>query len=185
MALGKQAKVLSRAQVEAALGYVAKTRHPHRNRVIVLLSAKAGLRAKEIASLTWDMVTTADGKIGHAIHLQNIASKGRSGRVVPLNRELRQALVDLRTTNSRGRMSQHVVTTERSIRTSPHAIVLMFGKWFRRLGYNGCSSHSGRRTFITNAARKISTVGGSLRDVQITGGALSSQYDSALHRAAR
>ncbi len=96
MALGKQAKVLSRAQIDGALGYIAKTRHPVRNRVIFLLSAKAGLRAKEIASLTWDMVTGADDEIGRAINLRNEASKGRSGRMIPLNAELREALIEWR-----------------------------------------------------------------------------------------
>ena len=48
--------------------------------------------------------------------------------------------------------------------------MVTFAKWYRALGYVGCSSHSGRRTFITNAARKISTVGGSLRDVQVLAG---------------
>jgi integrase/recombinase XerD len=46
----------------------------------------------------------------------------------------------------------------------------MFARWYRELGFQGCSSHSGRRTFITNTARKISTVGGSLRDVQMLAG---------------
>ena len=131
---------------------------------------RAGFRAKEIASLTWEMVTGSDGEIGDAVQLRNAASKGRSGRVIPLNRELRQALVELRASKQRGRASPFVITTERSTVTSPHVIVLMFDKWFRALGYQGCSSHSGRRTFITNAARKISTVGGSLRDIQILAG---------------
>ena len=153
--------------------------------MIVLLSAKAGLRAKEIASLTWEMVTTGEGEIGRAIHLQNVASKGLSGRVVPLNGMLRQALVDLRASTPRGRPSSHVVTTERALRTSPHGIVLMFGKWFRALGYNGCSSHSGRRTFITNAARKISTVGGSLRDIQMLAGHRRLALPSVISRQIR
>ena len=97
MGLGKQAKTLTKGQIDAALGYLSNTRHPARNRVILLLSVKAGLRAKEIASLTWEMVTTSDGEIGNAIHLRNTASKGRTGgRVIPLNKELRAALLDLR-----------------------------------------------------------------------------------------
>jgi integrase len=63
-----------------------------------------------------------------------------------------------------------VIRTERSEKTSPQAIVNMFASWFYDMCLNGCSSHSGRRTFITNAARKISTVGGSLRDVQMLAG---------------
>ena len=63
-----------------------------------------------------------------------------------------------------------MITTERSEKTSAAAIVNLFAAWYKTVGLNGCSSHSGRRTFITNAARKISTVGGSLRDVQMLAG---------------
>lgn len=171
MSLGKQAKTLSKGQVDAVLGYLASTRHPDRNRVMLLLSVKAGLRAKEIASLTWDMVTDAQGQIGDAIHLRDEAAKGRSGRVIPLNKELRAALIrlqELRIADCRS--SPFVIRTERSPRTSAAAVVNLFAAWYRALGFTGCSSHSGRRTFVTNAARRISTVGGSLRDVQLLAG---------------
>jgi integrase/recombinase XerD len=171
MGLGKQAKILTMAQIDAALNYLSGSRYPLRNRAILLLSVKAGLRAKEIASLTWDMATASDGEIGTSIHLTNEASKGRAGgRVIPLNRELRAALLSLRQSPSRARPSPFVATTERTTRTSPQAIVNLFSRWYRDLGFSGCSSHSGRRTFITNAARKISTVGGSLRDIQMLAG---------------
>jgi integrase len=49
---GKQAKILSEDDLEDLLVYAAATRNSIRNRVIVLLSAKAGLRAGEIANLT-------------------------------------------------------------------------------------------------------------------------------------
>jgi integrase/recombinase XerD len=166
--LGKQAKVLTKGQIEAVLAYLDKSRHPIRNRVIFLLSIKAGLRAKEIACLTWDMLTDARGNIGGAIHLRDDASKGRSGRVIPLNRELRAALLSWKERSSD--RSGYVISTERSGRTSAQAIVNLFSRWYERMGFQGCSSHSGRRTFITNAARKVSSVGGSVRDVQVLAG---------------
>ena len=113
------------------------------------------LRAKEIAALTWAMLTDAEGNIGDAIHLVDQASKGSSGRVIPLNKELKAALVQIQKAQVGGRASPFVVTTERAEQTSGAAIVNLFAVWYRALGFNGCSSHSGRRGFITNAARKI------------------------------
>ena len=171
MSLGKQAKTLTKPQVDAVLAYLTSTRHPIRNRVIFLLSLKAGLRAKEIASLTWAMVTDAEGALTDAISLTDIASKGRGGRVIPINKELWLALGALKAeAEELTRPSSFVITSERAGRTSSYAIVNKFAAWYRALGFNGASSHSGRRTAITNWARKISTVGGSLRDVQMLAG---------------
>jgi integrase len=94
--LGKQAKALSNAQAKAVLLHLEQSRNPTRNRLIFLLSIKAGLRAKEIAELTWRMVTDAQGEISAEIRLENSASKGRSGGVIAMNSELREALSNWR-----------------------------------------------------------------------------------------
>ena len=84
--------------------------------------------------------------------------------------ELRQALEVWRASCANSRPEDRVIRTARSRSTSAQVLVNLFRAWYRRLGFEGCSSHSGRRTFITNAARRISTVGGSLRDVQALAG---------------
>ena len=167
MSLFKQAKTLSKRQITLTTTLLQQTRYPARNLAIFLFSVKAGLRAKEIASLTWDMITDAEGNLGSAVHLRDEASKGSSGRVIPLNKDLRSALQKL---HDQRDSSPYVITTERAQKTSAAAIVNLFAQWYRMTRFNGCSSHSGRRTFITNAARTISTVGGSLRDVQMLAG---------------
>ncbi len=97
MAQGKQAKILSEPQIRATTQYLATTRNSLRDTVIFLLSVKSGLRAKEIASLAWQMVTDPEGNIADAIALQNIASKGKNGgRTIPLNKDLKQALETLK-----------------------------------------------------------------------------------------
>jgi integrase/recombinase XerD len=164
---GKQAKIVSPAQEKAILGSVATTRYPARDRVMLLLSMRAGLRAKAIASLTWAMVTDAQGQIAEALQLQNRTSKGKTGgRTIPLHPDLQAALVALQT--ARGAMAtpeRSVLFSERGSGLSAATVRLWFHRLYTALQMDGCSSHSGRRTFMTHAARRVSQVGGSLRDV--------------------
>ena len=170
--LGKQAKILSLLDVADLLTFADCTRHPIRNRVIVLLSAKAGLRAGEIASLTWDMVVDGSGHIGNVIELRDHAAKNGSGRLIPMHPDLVDALSAWRQ-SSVG--SGHVVQSQRGGPMTPLSIVVWFNRAFRTVGLEGCSSHSGRRTFITRAARLAHHAGGSLRDVQLLAGHRSIQ----------
>jgi integrase len=172
--LGRQAKILSSTDVEDLLVFVGCTRNPLRNRVMVLLSAKAGLRAREIANLTWDMVLGPTGQISGIIELRDHAAKKGSGRVIPIHPELRDALVALRALAAQS-TTDYVARSERGGPMTPSSIVVWFNRAFRNIGLKGCSSHSGRRTFVTRAARLVHKVGGSLRDVQLLAGHRSIQ----------
>ena len=171
---GRQAKTLSSADVNDLLVFARCTRNPLRNRVIVLLSAKAGLRAGEIASLTWDMVLGPVGQISGIIELRDHAAKKGSGRVIPIHPVLRDALAALRALAAQS-TTGYVVRSERGRSMSPPSIVVWFNRAFKSIGLKGCSSHSGRRTFVTRAARLVHKVGGSLRDVQLLAGHRSIQ----------
>jgi integrase len=170
--LCKQAKILSPLDVADVLAFTDCTRHPIRNRVIVLLSAKAGLRAGEIAGLTWDMVLAASGEIGHTIELRDCAAKKGGGRLIPIHSNLVHALSAWRQATAG---SGHVVRSERGGPMTALSIVIWFKKAYQYVGLEGCSSHSGRRTFITRAARLVHHAGGSLRDVQLLAGHRSIQ----------
>jgi integrase len=169
---GKQAKILSIGDVNDLLVFATSTRHPLRNCVIVLLAAKAGLRAGEIAKLTWDMVLDPTGDIGAVIELRDAAAKNGSGRLIPVHPDLWHALAAYHNLSTG---IGPLIQSERGGAMTPLSIVVWFNRVFRNIGLNGCSSHSGRRTFITRAARLVHKAGGSLRDVQLLAGHRSIQ----------
>jgi integrase len=169
---GKQAKVLSASQVDSLLGFATTTRQPERDRVIMLLSVKAGLRAGEIAKLTWDMVLGPTGDVAATIELHDVAAKKGSGRLIPVHSDLAAALLALRAMTPG---SGPVIRSARGCAMRPASIVNWFAAAYRAVGLDGCSSHSGRRTFITRAARLVHHAGGSLRDVQLLAGHRSIQ----------
>ena len=174
MSLGKQSKILTNQQVKTMMIHLSTTRSSVRNQLIFLLSVKSGLRAKEISGVKWNMVVDANGNIGDSIHLTDNVSKGDSGRVIPLNKDVKGHLIMLydieKDSYGFDIATSNVIRTERANHSSPQSIVNMFANWYSDLGFIGCSSHSGRRTFITNLSKKLSLVGGSLRDVQSLAG---------------
>jgi integrase len=169
---GRQAKVLSPDDVHDLLVFAGCTRNPLRNRVMVLLSAKAGLRAGEIANLTWPMITDASGGVGNLIELPDHAAKKCGGRSIPIHPDLAAALTEWRLV---GLSADHVIASRRGEPMTPLSVVVWFNRAFKNIGLKGCSSHSGRRTFVTRAARLAHKAGGSLRDVQLLAGHRSIQ----------
>lgn len=159
------AKIVGRYEQKQLLVDAALGRQGPRNIAIILLSFKAGLRACEIAGLDWSMVTTASGGVAYSMEIAgSIAKNGRSRRL-PMHPELRRALVALNVHSGRLRTGP-VIRSQRGGHLTPCSVVNWFTALYSRAGLQGCSSHSGRRTFITNSARMLAKVGGSLRDVQ-------------------
>jgi integrase len=164
---GRQAKPITPAMLRRMLTYVGGTEHTARDRVIIFLSVKAGLRACEIARLDWSMLLDPNGQVSCLIEVRNGIAKNRGGRRIPLHADLRSALTKLKArTTTKG----PVIRSARGGAMRPNSIVNWFVTLFRTLELEGCSSHSGRRTFITNAARNAHRTGCSLRDVQLLAG---------------
>lgn len=138
-----------------------------------MLSFLCGLRAKEVVCLRWRMVTGADGRVDGMLSLPNSASKGKNGgRAVPLPVPLQRALRELHNHEKqagRGGADDFVIAFQQHSHDAvarSNSVRWLFKFWFNQLDFKGASSHSGRRSFATKAAREIGRYGGSLRDVQ-------------------
>jgi len=164
---GRQAKTLAPSALKAALRYVHRHSDPVRSRTIILLSVRAGLRAAEIAKLQWPMVLNANGQVAETMDVRNCIAKKGSGRRIPIHKDLHHELAILL---RRGNCQGPIIRSKHGGAMRANSIVNWFIVLYRELGLEGCSSHSGRRTFITQAARLAHRAHGSLRDVQILAG---------------
>lgn len=174
---GRQAKLLSETHLRKALRAVGRRPSALRDRVMLLLSVRAGLRACEIAGLDWSMVTEPGGRISRLLTVHDRIAKKGGGRRVPMHDELIKALRAYGTTV---RKAGPLLPSARSgDYLRPNSVVNWFVQLYAEIGATGCSSHSGRRTFITQAARKAHRAGASLRDVQLLAGHRSIEVTQA------
>jgi integrase len=115
---GRQAKVITPGMLRRMLGYVRRSRYPRRNRVIVLLGVKAGLRSCEIAGLEWSMVLDGQGSVGWSLNVWDAIAKKRSGCRIPIHPQLRRALIEL--SEETGRFGP-IIRSERGGEMTPNS----------------------------------------------------------------
>lgn len=163
----KHARDLTPKDVQRLLDHIASEgRNQTRNRLMVLLSVYSGLRASEIANLRWRMVLDEGGEVSDVLRLENSAAKKLSGRLIPLKAEVRKTLMEYMAEIGTIEPNSSILLSQQSGRLKPQSIINWFRSVYSQIGLEGASSHSGRRYFVTIAARKIFEAGGSLRDVQ-------------------
>lgn len=159
----KRARVLKDKEVQKLLKYCQTTRYPARNRAICLLSYKAGLRACEIASLTLSDVQNTDGSIRTVLTLSAAQTKGQAANRVMLSKALQRELQGyIRRERGSATHDAPLFKTQTGGFFRSATIQELFRNLYDAAGLYGCSSHSGRRTFITN----LSEAGVSARVVQ-------------------
>jgi integrase/recombinase XerD len=145
------------------LAVIAQRRYAERDRAMVLLTHLAGMRIGEVAALTVGDVLDRKGDIVPEINLAAHQTKGAHTRTVVLSTRMRQELRDYMAwyrSRHGGKQSQQLdralplfPTQKRSGFTANTACYHLF-MIYRDAGFDGASSHSGRRSFLTNLSQK-------------------------------
>jgi integrase/recombinase XerD len=150
-----QAKTLTQNEIDQVLRYIAtKHRYAIRNRTLLLTSFYSGMRVGEIASLTISDVQNEDGTIRNEIRLSASQTKGNVGRVVFVNEKLRTELDNYLRDRLIKDKHQPLFYTEKREGFNANTLTQWFFWLYKKAGISSASSHSGRRTFITNLANK-------------------------------
>lgn len=150
-----QAKTLNDSELKIVLAVLAQGRNKQRNRLMILLSHWGGMRVGEIAALKVGNVTDPAGEVVNEIRLLPEQTKGARGRSVMLGDKLRREIKAYLDTLKVIIPEQPLIYSQKSRNGfSSNSLSQEFKKIYNLAGLAGATSHSGRRTFITNLANK-------------------------------
>jgi len=161
-----QARVISERQAKTILTVISNGKNKKRNAIVFVLSYYAGMRVKEIASLNVSTCITDAGRVKDVIYLDASMTKGKKGREVFLNTTVKEYLKEF-ISNYTHRNSDILIrpmgTTKRF---TPNSLSILLNNIYKHAGFDGCSSHTGRRSYATQLCQK----GISVRVIQRLGG---------------
>ncbi|MBK9988752.1 MAG: site-specific integrase [Betaproteobacteria bacterium] len=151
-----QAKTLTPQELRRVLDYVATRKHAARNQAMLLMTHLSGMRVGEVAALRINDVLDGDGNVRNEIRLDADQTKGNHSRVVFVNEKLRKELTKYLTLYAPVNQEQKLFYTQKRMKEGFNANTLTqhFPPLVPRRRHRSASSHSGRRSFITNLASK-------------------------------
>lgn len=154
--MSKQAKTLTAQEIRRVLDYVATRKHSERNRAMLLTMFYAGLRVKECAALRYEDVLDAEGKVKQEIRLAPEQTKGSKAATVFVSDKLRKELQTyVRAVPAKALTDKLFYSQKRPQEGwNSNTLCQFFHHLFKNVGIEGASSHSPRRTLITNLADK-------------------------------
>ncbi len=150
----KQAKTLTERELKLVLAHCATRHHATRDRLAVLLGHWAGLRAKEIAALKLSHVLDAEGAVRDSLTLTAEETKGGKARRVFLSTRLRREIVFYTKSVQLRRVNTALLQSQKGDAFSANTMCQLLNGIYAACAIEGASSHSGRRSFITNLAVK-------------------------------
>lgn len=149
-----QAKTLTEKELKKVLLYIALRKHAARNRAMLLLTHWSGMRVGEVAALRIGDVLSLDGSVKSEVRLMPEQTKGSHARTVFLGTRIRKELSAYIATLPRPSPDKPLFYTQKRAGFTANTLCQYFHNLYKQVGVEGASSHSGRRSFITNLAAK-------------------------------
>lgn len=150
MAYQGKASVLNAEQHARFLQYLGNTRQPAQNKAIYLLGYRAGLRIGSIAGLRKNDVLDQSGNLKEVVELRRDIVKNRKNYAAYITHpELREALLSYLAERPETEV-ENLFVSQKDTAFSANTLGQKMLKLYRDAGFEGASSHSGRRSFATN-----------------------------------
>jgi len=160
----KQARTLNDKELNLLLLYINTRKYAERDRCMLLMTYWAGMRIGEVAATKIKDVLASDGTIKQEVNLTAEQTKGKYARTVVLNEKLRKELMaylltrfskqDLIAIQYSATKEKALFSTQKSEGFNANTACYHFHMLYKNAGLEGCSSHSGRRSFLTELSSK-------------------------------
>ena len=150
-----QARTINEKQAKTLFSFIGTQRNATRNKAMFALSYYSGLRAKEIASLTIGDVLKANQSIKDVVYLNAEQTKGSKGREFYINASAKQHISTLIKSMRNVEPSFPLLQVMgRRKAFSANSLAIALRNIYLSAGFENCSSHTGRRSSISQLANK-------------------------------